>query len=620
MGSTEWTPDFVIGIDFGMTCTGVSYSMGPAWPSPKTIQSWPGKIGTELANKVMTAVAYHSHSHQAQAWGFLCDTISESNRDIRIEELFKLYLDPTYVDTDPQSPSVQDAQIWFQAYMRFLHEYLEDYFFTRFPRWRNQRAEFVFSVPTTWKNPAMIAELSRLIKRAGFGENLDHVVRISLTEAEAAAVYVAKNTYQKDDVFLICDAGGGTTDINLLKLLSSSSSTQLLPLSSVEGIAAGSSLLDFKMAQIIAGRLELIKQHLVGAPADIAERMLSERFETFKCSFGSPVMNVEQLPLPVPGLGIGQSFPSAGIVDSNMVIHREELKVLFDGQIDKICNLIDTQLLYLQENYPAEQLSYIVASGGLGSSPYLLQQLKNRYELSHRMKHSNAQRVRILCAPEPQLAVCHGLVMERIQEIVSKSVVFKVRRCRVSYGILCRELYDSKKHTGRAPTVDPRDGKRWVEDQIHWIIKQGESIDTTQGVRYKYRVKRDLGAETLPWRATVVMSQLPPNQLPRSLKAYGVTPVCVLHASLMASEVHRKNRRWYAWAREHWSAELELRVFVGPADLRFELWGQNGPLNMGDGVVSVDWEAPSQMDSAHEIQGRSELEGKTHAAFGSFTS
>ena len=75
----------------------------------------------------------------------------------------------------------------------------------------------------------MIAELERLIKGASFGDDGPyHRVTIGLTEAEAAAVYASKqqfevgysqfalsfpsaNIFQKDDVILICDSGGGTT-------------------------------------------------------------------------------------------------------------------------------------------------------------------------------------------------------------------------------------------------------------------------------------------------------------------------------------------------------------------------------------------------------------------------
>lgn len=47
----NWTPDFVVGIDVGMTSTGVAWSAAPEWARPETIQHWPGTPGNGLADK-----------------------------------------------------------------------------------------------------------------------------------------------------------------------------------------------------------------------------------------------------------------------------------------------------------------------------------------------------------------------------------------------------------------------------------------------------------------------------------------------------------------------------------------------------------------------------------------
>lgn len=86
-----WSAENIIGIDFGMTCTGlllyeassylflmhsisytrwretgVAYSMGTGWPQPKTIQHWPGKLLNELSNKVPTRLQYDEHTEQVK--------------------------------------------------------------------------------------------------------------------------------------------------------------------------------------------------------------------------------------------------------------------------------------------------------------------------------------------------------------------------------------------------------------------------------------------------------------------------------------------------------------------------------------------------------------------------
>lgn len=62
--------------------------------------------------------------------------------------------------------------------------------------------------------------------------------------------------------------------------------------------------------------------------------------------------------------------------------------------------------------------------------------------------------------------------MDRIQIISRGSVVFKERCCRLSYGMICRELYDETRHIGEEVTRDPRDGKKWAVNQIDWFVVQ----------------------------------------------------------------------------------------------------------------------------------------------------
>ena len=212
-----WVPEIVVGVDFGMTCTGrsalpfgsvsqsaktsvrlgVAYSMGPEWAEPKTLQHWPGKMINELANKVPTQLQYKDNkSREVKAWGFDCDPESE---DSDTKEYFKLHLDPAYVDprTDASVPTLGDAREWFQDYLHCLHDHIDDYFSSAFPRWKSQRTEFLFSVPTTWKSASIIAEMESLIRKAGYGrDGSNHRVGIGLTEAEAAAVYASKQQFE----------------------------------------------------------------------------------------------------------------------------------------------------------------------------------------------------------------------------------------------------------------------------------------------------------------------------------------------------------------------------------------------------------------------------------------
>ena len=477
MGLEVFIPDIVVGIDFGMTvsaavffnilshslqsfsyvreaepaaqCTGVAYSMAPEWAAPTAIQHWPGRLGHENRNKVTTAIAYDPRTGKPVTWGFLVD---QETRDLEVQELFKLYLDPAHRDEDyREQPSLQEARRWFSDYLRCIYQTIKEHFDETYPRWTTKNVEFLFSVPTTWKNPAMIAETERLIKQAGYGERTNHLVRISLTEAEAAAVCASKQSYDSGDVFLVCDAGGGTTDVNVLKVrVANLGQTELEPLSWVEGQAIGSTIIDFKMEKLMVERLERIRHHLPEEPRVLAEKMMTDRFETFKCSFGSEVMNVFDLSLPIPGMPGGMDFPQSNVQDSKMIIAKQEMQKVFDEQIEKMFRLIDDQLRKLQTSHPRESISYLVLSGGFGSSPYLKQRMRKRYELGAGTNLPNAQDIKILLAREPQLVVVHGIVIDRCQELRQGTGVYKERCCRSSYGIVIRQpLRSDRSSRGR---------------------------------------------------------------------------------------------------------------------------------------------------------------------------
>lgn len=281
----------------------------------------------ELANKVPTLLQYTPGSTFPTGWGFGCDP-----ENLDLVELFKLHLDPAFRgDPRPDAPTLQQAQQWFQDYLRGIHDHIAITFSDSIPRWRNQKAEFVFSVPTTWKNPSMIAEIERLIKNAGFGSDGAspgaHRATIGLTEAEAAAVYASKQQYEKDDVVLVCDAGGGTTDVNVLKLLSSGAEpTRLQQLSWVDGRPIGSTSIDMGVHRLIVKRLSLIQHQLAEDLEAIADQMMVGRFERFKCMYGTPLSEASpELLLAVPGLQPGFTNPNAMIQNSMMSLSRSVL-------------------------------------------------------------------------------------------------------------------------------------------------------------------------------------------------------------------------------------------------------------------------------------------------------
>ncbi|KAA8647819.1 Hsp70 family protein [Aspergillus tanneri] len=590
----EWSPDVVVGIDFGMTYTGVAYSCAPEWTPPKTIQRWPGKLPGELANKVPTCLEYGLESKTVQNWGFKCDP-EDNVSDIK--EFFKLHLAPQYRDEYLGGPSRQEAQRWFQDYIQCIYQHVVSHFSSTIPQFASRRVEFLFSVPTTWKDVRMIEETRSLLEHAIHAKTPNHRAFIGLTEAEAAAVYAGNEHYQADDTILVCDSGGGTTDVNALKLISSRGEpTRLEQLGHVEGQPIGSVFIDRKIHQLICERLEKVQNHLRLSPSDAAWRMTSGRFQRLKCAFGTEATSTPWLKLDVPSLLTESDFPEAEIYDGQMRIAWEHVKNCFDLKIAEICSLLDGHICQMYARYPKDQINYLILSGGFGSSPYVRQCLVERFTSLDTTKHPNAERMQVLLADEPQLVVVHGLVLDRIQQIRYGVVTFGSRCSPVSYGIICDQIYDPEKHIGESVRLDSRDKQMYAVDQVDWLVIQGHPIPNT-GFTKEFQYKADPGRESEPQKVHVVMSILPPDKLPKSMRQKGVQLVCSLDILTEDVEKKLKNRHWYSIKPAFWRTIFDVKVVVGPADLTFQLWSKDRRIRGGKHEpIAVKWMPAKALD------------------------
>ncbi|KAK5125179.1 hypothetical protein LTR85_000855 [Meristemomyces frigidus] len=584
--SAQRRPDIVVGIDVGQTCSGVAYSIGPDWSEPRTLNRWPSNVGIEKADKVATRVGYTKDTNKQKNWGFESVFADEG---VNVREQFKLTLDADY--EDDRGFTCHDARQWYLDYLRCLHGEIEKFFDASIPRWRNMHVEYSFSTPTTWKNPAMIASIEELVKSAGFASTSQQSVRMALTEAEAAAIEASTTQYRTNEIFLICDAGGGTTDVNLLKVKSTSNKIELEPLDHVEGVPIGSTLIDFRMAEHIMKRLHLIQDHLDGDIYCLADEMLTGRFQIVKHSFPNPV--VDQFWLDVKGLAGSHTFPEAGIKDSRISISRTTLTEIFDQQIGQIFSLIDERLLALQADSPAEQVSYIILSGGLGSSPYLYDQIKKRYQENVGFRSANTSQIQIMKVLEPQLAVVRGLVRERTQRlgtpVAAGPEVFETRRCRNSYGAIVRELYNDSKHRGLPIVQDMHDGRQWVDHVVDWFIKRGQVIKVSEGVRQPYGATISGDQVEQPRRAQIVMSSLPVERLPVLSTDSGCKHVVTVDYKLTNNDMKLKNRQMWRLKKKYWRAEFFFVTIIGPADFRFQIEGKNGVLSSSHESLKVEF-------------------------------
>lgn len=225
--------DFIIGIDFGTTYTGVAYAEAVsreevkadskriaesieifrAWPNPT--QDFPDKIPTVLA-----------YSQDPPIWGG-----SVRTRDQPQIRHFKLglqpgmrehyglasnsgarsilnFLDPNWVSPVPGKTAVDFATDYLTCIYKYLHE-------EAFPRQFGAsyldglQIAYVITVPAIWNDSA-----KSLTRQAAERAGIPHSKLELITEPEAAALYCATISKQVDlavgNRFMVCDAGGGT--------------------------------------------------------------------------------------------------------------------------------------------------------------------------------------------------------------------------------------------------------------------------------------------------------------------------------------------------------------------------------------------------------------------------
>lgn len=297
------------------------------------IQKWPGKAYSN-ENKVPTILEYPAGHDRPTSWGFKAEFASGHSHST-IREWFKTLLDPKNLERQkaayPDDATTHDeVQHWFRDYLTALYDHIKLKLSAELPNfeWNAAHVEFLFSVPTTW-TPQVVELFRKLICQSGFGgpANASHTVTISLTEPEAAAVHTstaAPGMFKEDDVLVVCDAGGGTTDLSVLQvtdtMVAALSLKQLRQLDVVGGENIGSAAIDFEFEKLARARLQQANAYssLDLDPEETAWEMSRGRhFQNAKCEYGAPD-DTPMFGVPVPELKNDYASGDGRIVDSEM--------------------------------------------------------------------------------------------------------------------------------------------------------------------------------------------------------------------------------------------------------------------------------------------------------------
>ncbi|CZR70252.1 uncharacterized protein PAC_20153 [Phialocephala subalpina] len=571
----------LVGIDIGYTCTGVAicsdFNSGNGIPS--VIQNWPGS--NTIVNKVPTKLVYAAAEIDIRYWGMECPDLQSLEGATAIIDVFKFFLDRSHVEkfrrVPPAAFKLENVKMWYADFLTALHGHIMRHLREQLRvDFDSTSVEFIFSIPTSWKgDDLLVGRFRELVEKSGFGNNGNVVME--MTEAEAAAVFTAKihqHNFQEGDVFMVLDAGGGTTDMCVLKVKRvQEDMVELQNLAKPKDLPVGSVRID----EIFEDRVKDQLQALLGVSPELAQNLArqvrSGPFQAMKHRFGTQIVDsLSVLKMEVPNSSHSINLP------------KNELKEMFDSQIQQLTRSIDAAIALLKTPHPNVTLSDLFLAGGLGSSKYVQAEI---------MKHCEALRVRVLFAPDPKdlpLAVCKGLVIDRFQQFFNNLPVVPIQSNSSSYGILCKEKYDSNKHPGQSSTKNQLNGKKYAEDQIDWIVRKDENHEKDTPVSRFYSLLFDPSRTAGRLSFSIVTSTEDPDRLPTFLDGTGSARILCHVTSGEALLYHGDvvQKRGLTGKKPYYRVDFELLATIGVGKMKFTLrfLGENDRPQ----ALKVQWE------------------------------
>ncbi|KAF4493470.1 hypothetical protein FAGAP_10426 [Fusarium agapanthi] len=342
-------PTILAGIDFGTTHSAISY----AFPEPD---------GRFHLGRCQT---YRSSLYGSK--GLSIPHKDDLPKDVRVsDKLDKLTKEREELDVSAVDASSKYlGELW-----RQFHENLD----------KNTNVEITVTVPAIWPLDARETLLRAIRSRSAniLGTNV-HLGQNPVVESEAAAIALlsaSANTghleglnFKEKDTVIICDCGGGTTDLVSYQVRS------MRPLAVDETspskcIYAGAALLDDGFMKLLRAKTgaECPKQ----AVKDLKDKdydKFADRIWHSKMKKRHAVdMGGQVFDLPLKFLG-----KQAG--QSTMEFTAADIHGVFDPVVNKIANLIGSEMAEVKEQ-TEEQVTHVVIAGGFGRNSYLRQKIE----------------------------------------------------------------------------------------------------------------------------------------------------------------------------------------------------------------------------------------------------
>ncbi|KAG8887888.1 hypothetical protein FRB98_008783 [Tulasnella sp. 332] len=483
----------------GSISSGAPPSMRRNVPGQSNIDD--GKLSISV-EKVPTCLLYDENG-RVLAWGLEAKNAGPMPGTVRCE-WFKLFLepralrDPTTIDPRlPPLPPNKSANDLIVDYLSCLFEYAKEQITREIGAVADlNEADVWLTVPAAWD--AIGCELMREAAiRAGLVQaahardrNWRDRLRI-ITEPEAAAVHCAHLTdlhqLQPSQNFMICDAGGGTVDLAIYKIIGSLSNLEIAEVCARSGanwyalrtvarisllrralMCSGSIFLDMRFRELVRTLLAEHPAHL--DPASQAYFMHAFA-ETDKLAymgesddenyFHFTCFNVED-----------PDDSSVGLVNGELAIPGILLRrEVFDPVIESVLNLLEEQMAKVHDGAPIDALLLV---GGFSGSEYLFKRVEEQFR----------DRIKVIARPsDADTATSRGAAQYGLARRPLVSSVIAGR----AYLMKVKLPADNDDWMKRPAYIRENDaGVSICENRVQYLVQKGAILRKGQRIKTKF--------------------------------------------------------------------------------------------------------------------------------------
>uniref|UniRef100_A0A8H7K210 Uncharacterized protein n=1 Tax=Bionectria ochroleuca TaxID=29856 RepID=A0A8H7K210_BIOOC len=531
---TELDEFMVIGLDFGTTYSGAAWATAEDFGNDQInfITIWPDADLEEA--KVPTTLVYKPNG--TQCWGY---QVPFEDKD-RFS-WFKLLLlrDEDLPKEIKESEPLQRARQLLDKlgktpveviadYLRKLWEHTLDIIAKARSSTLLDALKFhvVLTVPASWKDYARRA-MKDAAKRAGITSDrpAGETVLSFAMEPEAAAlatIWEKERHLKADDVYMICDAGGGTADIITYKV-GSLNPIELHEAAGGEAGICGGMFIDEKFRLICKARLG---RHWFNLTLKGIGEIMQSQWEHGTKTIFSTKNDKKKHIISVPAEAfatkkdMNDQTREPKIIDGRIHFSVSDIQKAFDESFAKIGDLVSRQISK-SAPYP---VAAIILVGGLGSSPYLYEYLSKKYKGKPEVLQAGGTK--------PRSAICRGAVYKGFMDRLNgnpnglsarahMSVVSTI--ARLSLGVDYSERFIEGVHREKDKYWSRLEGEWMAKRQMQWYLKKGDVVMTAEPVKHLFYTLLDKESQKKGLSMELLQCELdnPPKRRDRSVTTMG---------------------------------------------------------------------------------------------------